>query len=135
GVRGTGRKNRVTADDIKAYVKEIMAGGAGGGVAWPEVPRIDFAKFGAVERKPLSRIQKISGPRLHASWVNIPHVFQHDEADITELEARRNALKPQAEERGVKLTPLAFIVRAVTLALAEMPVCKSALGASGEESQ
>lgn len=132
-VRGTGRKNRVTADDVKAYVKEIMLSGAAGGIAWPEVPRIDFAKFGAVERKPLSRIQKISGPRLHASWVNIPHVFQHDEADITELEARRNALKPEAEERGVKLTPLAFIVRAVTLALAEMPVFKSSLEASGEE--
>jgi pyruvate dehydrogenase E2 component (dihydrolipoyllysine-residue acetyltransferase) len=131
-VRGSGAKGRVTAEDVKAFVKEIMQGGGAGGVEWPSVPRVDFAKFGRVETEPLSRIQKISGPRLHASWVNIPHVTQHDEADITELEERRVALKPTAEKRGIKLTPLAFIIRACALALAEMPLFKSSLAADGE---
>jgi pyruvate dehydrogenase E2 component (dihydrolipoamide acetyltransferase) len=133
-VRGSGYKGRVTTDDVKAFVKEIMLGGgpAARGPALPAVPTVDFAKFGAVETEPLSRIQRISGPRLHASWVNIPHVTQHDEADITELEERRNALKDQAQQRGIKLTPLAFIIRAVVLALAEMPLFKSSLAPDGE---
>ncbi len=131
-VRGSGAKGRVTADDVKAFVKEIMQGGGAGGVAWPAVPKVDFAKFGRVDTEPLTRIQKISGPRLHASWVNIPHVTQHDEADITELEEKRVALKPTAEKRGIKLTPLAFIVRACALALTEMPLFKSSLAADGE---
>ena len=132
-VRGSGAKGRVTADDVKAFVKEIMQGGAaGGGVAWPAVPKVDFARFGRVDTEPLSRIQKISGPRLHAAWVNIPHVTQHDEADITELEERRVALKATAEKRGIKLTPLAFIIRGCALALAEMPLFKSSLAADGE---
>lgn len=132
-VRGSGAKGRVTADDVKAFVKEIMlGGGAARGPALPEVPHVDFAKYGAVTTEPLSRIQKISGPRLHASWVNIPHVTQHDEADITELEERRVALKEHAQQKGIKLTPLAFIVRACALALAEMPLFKSSLAADGE---
>jgi pyruvate dehydrogenase E2 component (dihydrolipoyllysine-residue acetyltransferase) len=131
-VRGSGNKGRVTADDVKAFVKEIMQGGAGGGAAWPAVPSVDFAKYGRVETEPLSRIQKISGPRLHASWVNIPHVVQHDEADITELEEKRAALKDQAMARGIKLTPLAFVMRACALLLAEMPHFKSSLAADGE---
>jgi pyruvate dehydrogenase E2 component (dihydrolipoamide acetyltransferase) len=133
-VRGSGNKNRVTADDVKAFVKEIMLGGAAAarGPALPAVPTVDFAKYGPVETEPLSRIQKISGPRLHASWVNIPHVTQHDEADITELEERRAALKDTAQQRGIKLTPLAFIIRAVALALAEMPLFKSSLAPDGE---
>ncbi len=131
-VRGSGHKDRVTAEDVKAFVKEIMLGGGGtrGGVL-PAVPTVDFAKYGAVETEPLSRIQRISGPRLHASWVNIPHVTQHDDADITELEERRAALKEQAQQRGIKLTPLAFIIRACALVLAEMPLFKSSLGADG----
>src|SRR5262249_30289978 len=112
-------------------VKEIMQRGGGGG-GLPAVPVIDFARYGPVETQPLTRIQKISGPRLHASWVNIPHVTQHDEADITDLEERRNALKEQAQERGIKLTPLAFIVRACALALTEMPLFKSSLAPDGE---
>ncbi len=132
-VRGSGHKSRVTAEDVKAFVKEIMlGGGASGGSALPALPTVDFAKYGAIETEPLSRIQKISGPRLHASWVNIPHVTQHDDADITELEERRAALKEQAQQRGIKLTPLAFIIRACALALAEMPLFKSSLGADGE---
>jgi pyruvate dehydrogenase E2 component (dihydrolipoamide acetyltransferase) len=131
-VRGSGAKGRVTADDVKAFVKEVMLGGGAGGVAWPTVPSVDFARYGPIEAEPLSRIQKISGPRLHASWVNVPHVTQHDEADITELEERRAALKEQAEKRGIKLTPLAFIIRACAIALAEFPHFKSSLADDGE---
>jgi pyruvate dehydrogenase E2 component (dihydrolipoamide acetyltransferase) len=132
-VRGSGAKGRVTADDVKAFVKEVMQGGGGArGPALPAVPSVDFAKFGPIETEPLSRIQKISGPRLHASWVNLPHVTQHDEADITELEEKRAALKEQASERGIKLTPLAFIVRACAVALAEMPIFKSSLAPDGQ---
>jgi pyruvate dehydrogenase E2 component (dihydrolipoamide acetyltransferase) len=132
-VRGSGAKGRVTAEDVKAFVKEVMRGGAAGAAAaLPAVATVDFAKYGPVETEPLSRIQKISGPRLHASWVNVPHVTQHDEADITELEEKRAALKDQARERGIKLTPLAFIVRACALALAEMPHFKASLAADGE---
>jgi pyruvate dehydrogenase E2 component (dihydrolipoamide acetyltransferase) len=131
-VRGSGIKGRVTADDVKAFVKEILQGGGPRGAALPEVPVVDFGKFGAVTTERLSRIQKISGPRLHASWVNIPHVTQHDEADITELEEKRVALKEQAQARGIKLTPLAFIVRACAVALAEMPLFKSSLSPDGE---
>jgi len=135
-VHGSGHKTRVTADDVKAFVKEIMRAGAAApaarGPALPSLPTVDFAKYGPVETEPLSRIQKISGPRLHASWVNIPHVTQHDEADITELEERRAALKDTAQQRGIKLTPLAFIIRAVALALAEMPLFKTSLAPDGE---
>ena len=131
-VRGSGAKGRVTAEDVKAFVKEAMLGGAAAASALPAVPAVDFAKYGRVETEPLSRIQKISGPRLHASWVNVPHVTQHDEADITELEEKRAALKEQANERGIKLTPLAFIVRACAIALAEMPIFKSSLAPDGE---
>ena len=130
-VRGSGQRGRVTADDVKAFVKGILQS-SGPSAAFPAVPAIDFAKYGKIEVEPLTRIQKISGPRLHASWVNIPHVTQHDEADITELEQTRASLKDQAEERGIRLTPLAFIVRACALALEEMPLFKSSLGVDGE---
>jgi len=88
--------------------------------------------FGAVEVKPLGRIQKISGPRLHASWVNVPHVWQMDEADITELEATRNQLKNEAAARNIKLTPLAFIIRAVAKALKEFPALNASLDAAAQ---
>jgi pyruvate dehydrogenase E2 component (dihydrolipoamide acetyltransferase) len=110
------------------------AGGAaakGPGSGLPAVPVIDFSLFGPIETKPLSRIQKISGPRLHASWVNIPHVTQFDEADITELEEVRNKLKQKASQEGIKLTPLAFIVRACVRALQEFPLFNSSLDPSG----
>jgi len=125
-VRGTGQKGRVTADDVKAFVKRVMTEGVPG-AGLPKVPVVDFARFGPVEPLKLTRIQKISGPRLQASWVNLPHVTQHDEADITELEARRQSLKTEAAERGVKLTPLAFIMRAVVLTLEEFPKFRSSL--------
>ncbi len=132
-VAGSGRKSRVTSDDLKAFVKTVMLGGGpAGGRGLPAVPEVNFASFGEIETQPLSRIQKISGPRLHASWVNVPHVTQHDEADITELEAVRNELKDQAKEQGAHLTPLAFIMRAVILALVDFPVFRSSLNADAD---
>ncbi len=132
-VQGSGRKGRVTADDVKAWVKSIMlGGGVPAGPALPEVPTVDFARFGSVRTEPLSRIQKISGPRLHASWVNLPHVTQHDEADITETEEARQSLKAGAAERGIRLTPLAFVIRACALTLDEFPAFRSSLAADGE---
>jgi pyruvate dehydrogenase E2 component (dihydrolipoamide acetyltransferase) len=135
-VSGTGIKGRITHDDVKAYVKKVLTGagaGAGGaGRALPAVPEVDFSKFGPVETKPLSRIQKISGPRLQASWLNIPHVTQFDEADITALEDVRNKLKQKASQEGIKLTPLAFVVRACVRALQEFPQFNASLDASGE---
>ena len=132
-VKGSGPKGRVTADDVKAWVKQALKSGtpAAGG-ALPKVAEVDFAKFGAVEIKPLGRIQKISGPRLQASWLNVPHVWQMDEADITELEETRNKLKADASKAGVKLTPLAFILRACVKALREFPMVNSSLDASGQ---
>jgi pyruvate dehydrogenase E2 component (dihydrolipoamide acetyltransferase) len=101
--------------------------------ALPRVPLVDFAAFGPIERRPLTRIQKISGPRLHASWVNLPHVTQFDEADITEMEQARAGLKAQATERGLKLTPLAFVMRACVLALQQFPqFCASLDSEAGE---
>ncbi|MGE0188789.1 MAG: 2-oxo acid dehydrogenase subunit E2 [Steroidobacteraceae bacterium] len=130
-VTGTGVKGRIAPEDVKNWVKRALAGG-GGGAALPKIPEVDFAKFGAVEIKPLSRVQKISGPRLHASWVNVPHVWQLDEADITDLEVMRKQLKDEAEVRGVKLTPLAFIIRAVVNTLREFPAFNSSLDAAGQ---
>jgi pyruvate dehydrogenase E2 component (dihydrolipoamide acetyltransferase) len=133
-VKGTGIKGRITPDDVKAYVKGLLtaARGAAPATALPKVPVVDFAQFGAVEVKPLSRIQKISGARLQASWINLPHVTQHEDADITELEDARAALKSKASREGVKLTPLAFIVRACILSLQEFPRFNASLDASGE---
>jgi pyruvate dehydrogenase E2 component (dihydrolipoamide acetyltransferase) len=137
-VTGHGFKGRITHDDVKAFVKGLMsAGGAPGagarqgGGALPAIPAVDFSAFGPVETQPLSRIQRISGPRLHASWVNIPHVTQFDEADITELEALRGQLKDAAAERGIKLTPLAFIMRACVKALQAFPQFNASLDAAG----
>ena len=132
-VKGTGMKGRIVHEDVKGFVKQAMsAGGAAGGGALPALPVVDFMKFGAVEVKPLSRIQKISGPRLHASWVNIPHVTQYEEADVTDLESERKRLKDRAEAAGVKLTPLAFVVRAVVRALQEYPTFNASLDPNGE---
>ena len=129
-VRGTGTKGRITEQDVKAHVKRLLTEGApAAGAALPRVPQVDFAAFGPVERRPLSRIQKISGPRLHASWVNVPHVTQFDEADITEMEATRARLKDEATTRGIKLTPLAFVVRACVLALQAYPQFGASLDA------
>jgi pyruvate dehydrogenase E2 component (dihydrolipoamide acetyltransferase) len=127
-VKGSGQRGRITHDDVKAWVKAMLSGGLQpAGPALPQVPKVDFAKFGEIEVKPLGRIQKISGARLHASWVNVPHVTQYDEADITALEAERAKLKDKAAAKGVKLTPLAFIVRACVMALREYPTFNASL--------
>jgi pyruvate dehydrogenase E2 component (dihydrolipoamide acetyltransferase) len=134
-VQGSGAKGRITDGDVKAYVKRVLTGGGAGaaGAALPKVPVVDFAAFGPIERKPLSRIQKISGPRLHASWVNLPHVTQFDEADITDMEQARSNMKQQATERGIKLTPLAFVMRACVQALTQFPqFCASLDTEAGE---
>ena len=133
-VKGSGPKGRVTADDVKGWVKQALKSGApaAGGSALPKVPDVDFSKFGQVEVKPLGRIQKISGPRLQASWLNVPHVWQMDEADITDLEETRIKRKGEASKAGVKLTPLAFILRACVKALREFPMVNSSLDASGQ---
>ena len=131
-VKGSGEKNRILHEDVKAWVKEVLTGGGVGGPALPKVPSVDFAKFGEVEREPLTRIQKISGPRLQASWINLPHVTQHDLADITELEAKRQELKGPAKERGINLTILAFIMRACIATLREFPKANASLAEDGE---
>jgi pyruvate dehydrogenase E2 component (dihydrolipoamide acetyltransferase) len=135
-VPGTGVKGRITQDDVKTYVKGLLASAAtataASGSALPRVPVVDFAHFGPVEIKPLSRIQKISGTRLQASWLNLPHVTQHEDADITDLEAARGALKGKAAQEEVRLTPLVFIIRACILALREYPRFNASLDESGE---
>ncbi|HEY6642746.1 2-oxo acid dehydrogenase subunit E2 [Povalibacter sp.] len=134
-VKGSGLKGRITPEDVKGFVKQALGSGAiaaGGGAGLPRIPEVDFSKFGAIDVKPLGRIQKISGPRLQASWLNIPHVWQMDEADITDLEAERNRLKEQASKQGIKLTPLAFILRACVKALQEFPTVNSSLDGSGQ---
>jgi len=133
-VAGTGVKGRITHDDVKAAVKRLLTSpSAAPSVSpLPKVPEVDFALFGAIEVEPLSRIQRISGARLQASWLNLPHVTQHEDADITELEAARVGLKDKAAQEGVRLTPLAFIVKACLAALREFPRFNSSLDARGE---
>ncbi len=129
-VRGSGEKGRILADDVKAFVKLVMSGGVALAAPAPALPKAhnyDPSAFGAVEVKPLNRVQKISGPRLQAAWVNIPHVTQYDEGDITELEKLRGSLKDKAAAAGVKITPLAFIIQAAVRAMREFPVLNSQL--------
>ncbi|HZF24893.1 MAG TPA: dihydrolipoyllysine-residue acetyltransferase [Steroidobacteraceae bacterium] len=133
-VKGSGPKDRITHEDVKAFVKKVMTEGAAapGVAALPKVPEVDFARFGPVETRPLGRIQRISGRRLHASWLNVPHVTQFDSADITDLETVRAQLKGKAVKEGIKLTPLAFVLKACVKALQEFPLFNSSLDGSGE---
>jgi pyruvate dehydrogenase E2 component (dihydrolipoamide acetyltransferase) len=133
-IKGTGVKGRITQDDVKAHVKSLLLAAASAAPVspLPRVPVVDFAHFGAVEVKPLSRIQKISGARLQASWLNLPHVTQHEDADITDLEAARAALKSNAAQEGVRLTPLVFIIKACIIALKEFPRFNASLDEAGE---
>ncbi|HTV97917.1 MAG TPA: 2-oxo acid dehydrogenase subunit E2 [Steroidobacteraceae bacterium] len=138
-VKGTGPKGRITHEDVKAYVKQLLASPppaaaapAAAGALLPKVPAVDFAAFGPVQVEPLSRIQLISGARLQASWINLPHVTQHEDADITDMDIARVALKGKAEQEGVRLTPLAFIIKACIVALKEFPRFNASLDASGK---
>ena len=136
-VKGSGPKGRILKEDVQGFVKGALAGGAapvgakpGGGLGdlgLPAWPKVDFAKFGPVEAKPLSRIQKISGPALSRNWVMIPHVTQFDEADITDLEAFRAKVNEENAKSGVKVTPLAFLIKAVVAALKKHPTLNSSL--------
>ena len=142
-VKGTGPKGRITQQDVQAFVKGVMSGGAvqpapsfGGGLNLLPWPQVDFAKFGPIEIKPLSRIKKISGPNLARNWVMIPAVTYHEDADITDLEALRVSLNKENEKSGVKVTMLAFIIKAVVAALKKYPDLNSSLdGQDGEMSQ
>ena len=132
-VPGSGIKGRISHDDVKAWVKRALSGAlAPVTPALPKLPVVDHASFGPVETRPLTRVQRISGPRLQASWINIPHVTQFDEADITDLETLRQALKTEAAAQGVKLTPLAFVVAACVRALQEFPGFNASLDESGQ---
>ena len=132
-VPGSGIKGRISHEDVKAWVKRALSGAlAPVTPSLPKLPVVDHASFGPVETRPLTRVQRISGPRLQASWINIPHVTQFDEADITNLEALRQALKSEAAAQGGKLTPLAFVVAACVRALQEFPGFNASLDESGQ---
>jgi pyruvate dehydrogenase E2 component (dihydrolipoamide acetyltransferase) len=141
-VKGSGPKGRITQDDVQGFVKGVLSGAqqtaaqkarapaAAGGSALPGLlpwPQVDFAKFGPVERRDLSRIKKISGANLHRNWVVIPHVTNHDDADITELEAFRVQLNKEHEKSGVKVTMLAFLIKATVAALKKFPEFNASL--------
>jgi pyruvate dehydrogenase E2 component (dihydrolipoamide acetyltransferase) len=134
-VRGSGDKGRILLDDVKAFVKLVMSGGVALAAPAPALPKAHYAdpaQFGAVDVRPLNRVQKISGPRLQAAWINIPHVTQFDQSDITELEQVRGTLKDQAAAAGVKVTPLAFIIQAAVRAMREFPMLNSQLDEGGQ---
>lgn len=136
-VKGSGIKGRVTKNDVQNFVKAVLsqpqgAGGMPGGISVLAMPIINFAKFGEIETKPLSRIKKISGANLHRNWVTIPHITQHDEADITEMEIFRKKLNEEYAAQGIKITPLAFILKAVVAAMQQFPDFNASLDAGGE---
>ncbi|MDB5868018.1 MAG: pyruvate dehydrogenase complex dihydrolipoamide acetyltransferase [Polaromonas sp.] len=144
-VKGSGPKGRITQDDVQGFTKAVMAGdtrtqaqlakapapsasgGSGAGLDLLPWPKVDFTKFGPVERQPLSRIKKISGANLHRNWVMIPHVCNHDDADITELEAFRVQMNKENEKSGVKITMLAFLIKASVAALKKFPQFNASL--------
>ena len=139
-VKGSGRGGRIQREDISGYVKHALASGArpagapvaaGGGLNLLPWPKVDFSKFGEIEEKPLSRIQKISGANLARNWAMIPHVTQHEDADITELEAFRKKLGE--ENKDLKITPLVFQIKAVVAALKKFPQFNASLDESGEK--
>ena len=135
-VHGSGRKERITKEDVQEFVKQALGGTASGtastGSGIPAMPEIDFSKFGPVEIKPLSRIRKKAAVNLHRGWLNLPIVTHHDEADITELEVFRKSLKDEAVKKGVKVTPLVFLLKACAVAIRKHPNFNSSLAADKE---
>ncbi|PSJ23108.1 pyruvate dehydrogenase complex dihydrolipoyllysine-residue acetyltransferase [Halomonas sp. ND22Bw] len=141
-VKPSGPKERVLKEDVQAYVKQVMSGQAKapaaapavaeGGSGIPPIPDQDFSQFGEVEEKKMGRLMKMGATNLHRSWVNIPHVTQFDEADITELEAFRKSMKAEAEAQGAKLTPLPFLIKACAVALQKFPQFNVSLKSDGE---
>jgi pyruvate dehydrogenase E2 component (dihydrolipoyllysine-residue acetyltransferase) len=134
-VYGTGAKGRILKEDVKAFTKSIMSGeklSNKGAFAVPEVPPVDFSKFGEIETKSLSRIRRLTGQSLHRSWITVPHVTQFDEADITELEAFRKSKLESANAEGVKLTLVTFLIKAAVVALQKFPDFNSSIEPSGD---
>jgi pyruvate dehydrogenase E2 component (dihydrolipoamide acetyltransferase) len=137
-VKGSGPKERILQEDVQNFVKGVIAqgtapaAGASFGAGLPAWPNVDFSKFGPVETQPMSRIKKISGPALHRNWVQIPHITQQDEADITELEAFRKQMGEEFQKQGVKITPLVFIMKAVVAALKQHPEFNASLAPGGD---
>lgn len=135
-VKGTGPKSRVMKEDVQSFIKFELsrpkATASSGAVGTPDLPEIDFSKFGEVEQKPLSRIQKISSVNLHRNWTMIPHVTQHEDADITDLDAFRKSMKEEAAKEGIRLTPLAFIMKALVASLKAFPTFNASLANDGE---
>lgn len=130
-VKPSGPRGRLLREDLRSYVRELMKRGAGGG-AIPEVPKVDFSRFGEIKRVKMSRIKRATASNMHRSWLNVPHVTQFDDADITELEKFRKSQKAEAEKRGVKLTPLPFILKACALTLKAEPSFNVSLDSDGE---
>lgn len=135
-VRGSGKKGRILKEDVKAFTKAILSGNhvfnRAGGFAPPETPPVDFSKFGPVETRPLTRLKRLGGQNLHRTWISAPQVTQHDEADITELEALRKSKQADAQGRGGKLTLLSFLIKAAVAALKRHPEFNASLSADGE---
>jgi len=138
-VKGSGRNSRILKDDVQGFVKQVMTEGVapsmaftGSGTGIPDIPEIDFSQFGEIETRPLSRINKLSGAHLHRSWLNIPHVTQFDEADISELETFRKDLAVEAQKRNVKITLLTFLLKASAAALREFSDFNASLDSSKE---
>ncbi len=138
-ISGSGPKSRIAKEDVTAWIKNelarprIEAGSSGNGLAVLAMPAIDFSQFGATETRPMSRIKKLSGANLHRNWVTAPHVTQFDNADITDLEDFRKSMQDDANKRGVKLTMLAFLMKAVVNALRTYPNFNASLSPSGDE--
>lgn len=135
-INGSGNKGRVLKEDVQNFIKQILSGGAAlagnGSIEVAQPPKIDFAEFGEIEAQPLSKINKLTGKYLHSSWVHIPHVTQFDEADITELEQFRKQLNSEYRSKGIKITIIAFLLKAIVAALKEYPRFNASLDASGE---
>lgn len=132
-VKGSGRKARITREDVKGFVKQAMTTGAGSGsLRVAPMPEIDFSAFGETETRPLTRINKLTGQFLHRNWVQVPHVTQFDEADITELEKFRKSMAAEYKDQGIRLTLLVFLMKAMVSALKKFPRFNSSLDATGE---
>ena len=132
-ITGSGNKGRIIKEDVKAFVKKVMtSGGAAGGLNVAPMPEIDFSQYGDIETQPLTKINKLTGQFLHRNWITVPHVTQFDEADITELEKFRKQLNEEHKNEGIRVTVLAFLMKALVSALKEYPRFNSSLDASGE---
>ena len=132
-VEGTGKKFRILKDDIKAFVKAILSGSRKEGHGLPKVAAYDYSKFGEIETKQLTKIQQISGPRLQTSWINLPHVTQHDLADITDIEAARIKLKSLKKNKNIKISPLAYVIKACAEVIKDFERINSSLSEDGKQ--